>query len=71
MQIKSSTPDSTMFSINHMYDISLVPSPRKSGLVHTVHACARIYGKPPVNVFVNEFSHMAMSSMEAVYEYKN
>ena len=53
------------------FEYSLVPSPRKSGLVHTVCACARIYGKWPVNVFVSEFSHMAMSSTEAVYEYRN
>ena len=52
-----------------MGQTSLVPSPRKSGLNHTVRACGRIYGKQQVNVFVNEFSHMAMSSTEAVYEY--
>ena len=50
---------------------SLVPSPRKSGLVHTVRACARIYGKRPVNVFTKELSHMAISSTVAVYEYRN
>ena len=51
--------------------LSLVPSPRKRGPVHTVRACARIYGKRPVNVFVNELSHMAISSTVTVYEYKN
>ena len=28
-----------------LYSLSLIPSPRKNGLVHTVCACARMYGK--------------------------
>ena len=49
---------------------SLVPRPRgkkKSGLVSTVRACARIYGTGSVNVSVNGLSHMPRSSTETVY----
>ena len=51
----------------------LVPSScgesRESGLAHTVHTYARIYGKGSVNVFMNDFSHVVRSSTEAVYMY--
>ena len=48
---------------------SLVPRPhsRRSGLVSTVFAGARIFGKQSVNVSVIKLSHMAASSMEAVH----
>ena len=40
---------------------------KKSGLVSTVRACARIYGIGSVNVSVNGLSHMPRSSTETVY----
>ena len=40
---------------------------KKSGLVSTVRACARIYGIGSVNVSVNGLSHMPRSGTETVY----
>ena len=36
----------------------------KLSLVHTVRACANIYGKESVNVSVNDLSHVVRSSTE-------
>ena len=36
----------------------------KLSLVHTVRACAKIYGKESVNVSVNELGHVVRSSTE-------
>ena len=55
---------------SNLVAFSLVPRPRgkkKSGLVSTVRACARIYGIGSVNVPVNGLSHMPRSSTETVY----
>ena len=55
-----------------LYSLVPRPHPRKnSGLVSTVRACANklLNGKRSVKVSVNDISHMARSSTEAVYAY--
>ena len=58
------------FLEEHASRPSLVPrrhENKKSGLVSTVHACARIYGRGSVNVSVNSLSHMPRRGTATVY----